>query len=94
MKKYTLLIAFISISILLISCAVRIERSREDGKIEEISRIEIKPLQKNVTREEVDELDPYPKTLPAKNIVIWLSKPASGFLIDKMAAVRENASFK
>lgn len=59
MIKDTLLIAFISISTLLISCAIRIGRSTGDGKIEEISRIEIQRPQKDVEREEVDELPAY-----------------------------------
>jgi hypothetical protein len=59
MKKETLLIVFISISTLLISCAVKIGRSTGDGKIEEISRVEIQRQQKDVEREEVDELPEY-----------------------------------
>lgn len=59
MKKETLLVVFISISTLLVSCAVRIGRSTGDGKIEEISRIEIQGPQKDVEREEVDELPAY-----------------------------------
>jgi len=59
MKKETLLVAFISISTLLVSCAVRIGRSTGDGKIEEISRIEIQRPQKDVEREEIDELPAY-----------------------------------
>ena len=59
MNKDTLLIALISIATLLISCTVRIGRSAGDGKIEEISRVEIQRPQKDVEREDVYELPAY-----------------------------------